>query len=52
MFCILAMMVEFVEKMVELNSEISLSSPNIPAGLTATTFIDYFIDTSIIESLA
>ncbi|MHA1745031.1 MAG: ABC transporter substrate-binding protein [Promethearchaeota archaeon] len=48
----MAMMVEFVEKMVELNSEISLSSPNIPAGLTATTFIDYFVDTSIIESLA
>lgn len=48
----LAMMVEFVDNMVRLNLAISLDSPNIPAGLTATTFVDYFVDTTIIESLA
>ncbi|TFH29866.1 MAG: ABC transporter substrate-binding protein [Promethearchaeota archaeon] len=45
-------MAEFVDKMVELNDEVSLDSPYIPSGLSATTFIDYFVDTSIVSNLA
>lgn len=47
----LTKMVEFIDKMVELNDDVELDSPFIPSGLTSTTFIDYFIDTSIVSSV-
>ncbi|MHA1610588.1 MAG: hypothetical protein ACTSYU_00925, partial [Promethearchaeota archaeon] len=48
----LGKMVEFIDKMVELNDAVELDSEFIPSGLTSTTFIDYFVDTSIVSSLA
>ncbi len=47
----LAQMALFVEKLVELNDLISLDSPNIPPGLNASSFIDWFVDPSYIEAL-
>ena len=47
----LAQMELFVEKLVDLNPGISMDSENIPAGLTASTFIDWFVDPSYIAAL-
>ncbi len=47
----LAQMELFVEKLVDLNPGISMDSENIPAGLNASTFIDWFVDPSYIEAL-
>ncbi|QEE15531.1 ABC transporter substrate-binding protein [Promethearchaeum syntrophicum] len=47
----LAQMELFVEKLVKLNPGISMDSENIPAGLNASTFIDWFVDPSYIEAL-
>jgi len=41
----------FVEKLVKLNPGISMDSVNIPEGLNASTFIDWFVDPSYIEGL-
>lgn len=48
----IAQMELFVQKMVDLNDLISLESPNIPSGSTVSSFIDWFVDSSMIDSLA
>ncbi len=45
----LVQMALFVEKLVDLNEYISLSSPNIPHGLNATSFVDWFVDPAYME---
>ena len=47
----LAQMVLFVEKLVDLNPGISMNSPNIPSGLNASSFIDWFVDSTMIDAL-
>lgn len=44
--------ITFVEKLLALNSQAQLTASHLPAGLTATTFVeDYFFDFSVINSL-
>ena len=47
----LAQMKLFVEILVDSNPDISLDSSNIPSGLNASSFIDWFVDPSYIEAL-
>ena len=44
--------VEFVDKLVELNPDVSLDSPYIPSGMTSAQFIDWFIDDTYLSALA
>ncbi|MHA1510542.1 MAG: ABC transporter substrate-binding protein [Promethearchaeota archaeon] len=47
----IAQMELFVDKLVDLNEYIGLDSPNIPAGLNSSSFIDWFVDPSYIQAL-
>lgn len=48
----LTQMTAFVDKLVNLNSDVNLDSTNIPSNITnSTQFIDYFIDGSYLEAL-
>jgi ABC-type nitrate/sulfonate/bicarbonate transport system substrate-binding protein len=43
--------VEFLEKLVALNPAIEMDSPKIPTGMTTQTFIEYFVNTTLLESI-
>ncbi len=47
----IAQMEIFVDKLVDLNEYISLDSPNIPEGSNSSTFIDWFVDSTMIDAL-
>jgi len=47
----IAQMELFVQEMVDLNDLISLDSPNIPSGATISSFIDWFVDPTLIASV-
>ncbi len=43
--------VTFLQKLIALNPSVTMSSPNIPTGMTETQFISYFVNTSILQSV-
>jgi len=47
----IAQMELFVEKLVDLNEYISLDSPNIPEGSNSSIFIDWFVDSTMIDAI-
>ncbi len=43
--------VNFLQKLIALNPSVSMSSPNIPPGMTEALFIDYFVNSTILQSI-
>lgn len=48
---ILTEYVTFLEKLIALNSAVTMSSPNIPSGMNQGQFINYFVNTTILQSV-